>query len=73
MIAKNYQIEPPPKDKGSEPLFRVVYVIDVNALNALEAAKLTHQIMADPDSLAPVLEVIDQGGKVTKIDLSRNR
>jgi len=73
MIAKNYQIKPPPKDKGSEPLFRVMYVIDVNASSALRAAKLTHQIMTDPDSLAPVLEVIDQGGKVTKIDLSRNR
>jgi len=28
--------------------------------------------MTDPDSLAPVFDVIDQGGKVTKIDLSKS-
>jgi hypothetical protein len=72
MSSRNYQIEPPPKDRGSEPLFRVVYVIDVNALNALEAAKLTHQIMTDPDSLSPVLEVMDCKGTVVKIDLSKD-
>ena len=72
MSDKDYRIEPPPKDRGSEPLFRVVYVIDVNALNALEAAKLTHQIMTDPDSLSPVLEVMDCKGIVVKIDLSKD-
>jgi hypothetical protein len=72
MSSKDYRIEPPPKDRGSEPLFRVVYVIDVNALNALEAAKLTHQIMTDPDSLLPVLDVIDGCGKVVNIDLSKD-
>ena len=72
MSDKDYRIEPPPKDSGSEPLFRVVYVIDVNALNALEAAKLTHQIMTDPDSLSPVLEVMDCKGTVVKIDLSKD-
>ncbi|MFA6175045.1 MAG: hypothetical protein WC765_00530 [Phycisphaerae bacterium] len=71
MIAKNYQIEPPPRDKGSEPLFRVIYVIDVNASNALEAARLTHQIMTDPDSMLPVLEVIDWKGRVVTVDLSK--
>ena len=71
MSDKDYRIEPPPNDKGSEPLFRVVYVIDVSALNALEAAKLTHQIMTDPDSLSPVLEVMDCKGTVIKIDLSK--
>ena len=72
MSSRNYQIEPPPNDKGSQPLFRVVYVIDVSAPNALEAAKLTHQIMADPDSLSPVLEVMDCKGTVIKIDLSKD-
>ena len=72
MSSKDYRIEPPPKDRGSEPLFRVVYVIDVNALNALEAAKLTHQIMTDPDSMPPVLHIIDGCGKVVKIDLSKD-
>ena len=71
MSSRNYQIEPPPKDRGSEPLFRVVYVIDVSAPNALEAAKLTHQIMTDHDSLSPILEVMDCRGTVVKIDLSK--
>jgi len=66
---KVLQIMPPPKEKD---LYRVVYVIDVVADNPLEAAKKTHLIMTDPDSLAPVLEVVDQGSKVTKIDLSRS-
>ena len=69
MISKNIIIEPPPKEKD---LYRVVYVIDVNANSPLDAAKMTERIMTDPDSLAPVLEVVDQGGKVTKIDLSKS-
>lgn len=68
MSSKKFIIEPPPKEKG---LYRVVYVIDVNADSPLDAAKKTERIMTDPDSLAPVLEVVDQGGKVTKIDLSK--
>ena len=67
MSSKDFIIEPPPKEKD---LYRVIYVIDVSARNRLDAAKKTHKIMTDPDSLDPVLEVIDQGGKVTKIDLS---
>ena len=65
------QIAPPPKeDVGTEPLFRVVYVIDVNATNVQEAAKQTHETMTDPASLAPVLQVMDCEGKVVTIDLS---
>ena len=70
MISKIFIIEPPPKEKD---LYRVVYVIDVNADSPLDAAKMTERIMTNPDSLAPVLEVVDQGDKVTKIDLSRSR
>ena len=69
MSGRDYRIEPPPKEKD---LYRVVYVIDVNADSSLDAAKKTHQIMTDPNSLAPVLEVVDQSGKVAKIDLSKN-
>ncbi len=69
MSSKNFIIEPPPKEKD---LYRVVYVIDVNADSPLDAAKTTERIMTAPDSLAPVLEVVDQGGKVTKIDLSKS-
>ena len=70
MSSKNIIIEPPPKEKD---LYRVVYVIDVNADSPLDAAKMTERIMTNPDSLAPVLEVVDQGDKVTKIDLSKSR
>ena len=66
---KFMRIMPPPNEKD---LFRVVYVIDVGADNASTAAKLTHKIMADPDSIAPVLEVIDSSGKRVKIDLSKD-
>ena len=69
MSGKDYRIEPPPKEKG---LYRVVYVIDIGAESPFDAAKKTHEIMADPDSIAPVLEVVDQGGKVTKIDLNKS-
>ena len=69
MSQKNFEIEPLPKEKD---LYRVVYVIDIGADSPLDAAKKTHEIMTDPDSLAPVLEIVDQGGKVTKIDLSKS-
>ena len=69
-MSQAYHIQPPPAEKGDEPLFRVIYVIDVNAANPLEAARLAHQIMTDPDSMSPVLEVMDHKGNVEKIDLS---
>ena len=62
-------IDPPPEEKD---LYRVVYVIDVSADTVLTAARLVHRIMTDPDSLAPVLEVIDKEGKIRKIDLSKS-
>ena len=70
---KGLAIEPPHKEGGDEPLFRVVYVIDVNAASPTEAARQTHRIMTDPDSQPPVLEVIDHRGKVVSIDLSEER
>ena len=69
MSSKDFVIEPPPKEKD---LYRVVYVIDVSADSSLDAAKKTYEIMTDSDSLAPVLEVVDQSGKVTKLDLSKS-
>ena len=68
MSSKDYRIEPPPKEKN---LYRVVYVIDVEAANPKDAAKKTHKIMTARNSLAPVLEIINSEGKVTKIDLSK--
>ena len=67
------RIEPPPKERGDEPLFRVVYIIDVNARDVREAAEYTHRIMTDPESLRPVLHVIDSKGSSTKVDLSDDR
>jgi len=66
-------ISPPPKDSGEEPLFRVVYVIDVNADDIKAAAEYTHQIMADANSMLPVLQIIDHTGKTVTVDLSENR
>lgn len=62
-------IDPPQNEGGKEPLFRVVYVIDVNAKSPLRAAKEAHKFMIDPGS-GPVLEVIDHRGESTSIDLS---
>ena len=69
-MSKNYIIKPPPKDIGSQPLFRVVYAIDVDAADEMQAVKKAYQIMRDEDSLAPILTVIDSGGTATQIDLS---
>ena len=63
-------IEPPPKDAGPERLFRVVYVIDINAMNPKQAAERAHEIMKDPQSMRPVLDIIDSGGRQTRVDLS---
>ncbi|MBN2272136.1 MAG: hypothetical protein JXN61_16095 [Sedimentisphaerales bacterium] len=71
MRKKKFTIEPPPRESGPERLYRVVYIIDVNAADPKEAAGFTHQIMTDPDSLPPVLHVIDEVGKSVKIDLSK--
>ncbi len=63
----------PPKDNGEHPLFRVVYIIDVNACDAQEAADYTHRIMSDPASMPPILHVFDHEGNCTIIDLSEDK
>lgn len=63
-------IGPPPEDHSEQPLFRVVYTIDVYADDPRSAAEDTHRIMTDPESMPPVLQVIDHTGKCTTIDLS---
>lgn len=63
-------VTPPLRETDAEPLWRVVYVIDVPGRDAQAAARLAHQIMTYPDSLAPVLDIIDGRGKVVRIDLS---
>jgi len=64
-------IEPPHNESGDEPLYRVVYAIDVNAAGPLKAARQAYVIMAAPESQPPVLEVIDHRGKSISIDLSQ--
>jgi hypothetical protein len=63
-------IEPPPKETGLERLYRVVYVIDVNAMNPRQAAERAYELMKDPASMRPVLEIIDSSGRQTRVDLS---
>ena len=69
---KGLKIDPPPKENGDEPLFRVVYIIDVNSPDAHEAAEYVHRIMTDPDSMRPVLHVLCSSGVQTVIDLSED-
>ena len=69
--SKGLTIEPPPKETGPEPLYRVVSVIDVNAPNARQAAERAHQIMGDPQSMRPVLDILDADGRWTQVDLSQ--
>jgi len=72
MVYQGLKIDPPPKENSQVPLYRVVYTIDVGAKNAHQAAEQTHIIMTDPDSMRPVLNVIDSNGVHAKVDLSEN-
>ncbi|MFC1766655.1 hypothetical protein ACFL6U_31835 [Planctomycetota bacterium] len=67
-LCRGLHIEPPPQENN---IYRVVYVIDVWATDLEAAARKTYKIMIDPDSLAPVLHVIDPQGHETTIDLSQ--
>jgi hypothetical protein len=69
-LAKGFTIEPPPQEIGPERLYRVVYMIDVNARNAQQAAERAYDLMKDPQSMRPVLDVIDANGRRTRVDLS---
>jgi len=71
-MCEGLKIGPAPEEIGDEPSFRVVYMIDVNAGDVREAARYAHRIMTDPDSLRPVLHIIDSKGSVTEVDLSKN-
>jgi hypothetical protein len=50
MSSKDYRIEPPPKDKGKEPLFRVIYAIDVGAADERKAAETAWHVRASKTS-----------------------
>lgn len=70
MSSKDYRISPPPEERGGQPLYRVVYVIDVGAADERKAAEAAWQMMRAEDAFAPVLVVIDSEGKQIKFDLS---
>jgi len=55
-------LSPPPRETGPEPLYRVFY--------PRQAALRVHQIMIDPTSILPVLDIFDADGRWTRIDLS---
>ena len=70
-MKKGLHIQPPPKD--SDPVFRVVYVIDVGARDIVEAAWTAYRMMIASDSMPPIVEVIDNRGNKVRIDLSQSR
>jgi hypothetical protein len=69
--SKRLTIEPPPKEAGPESLYRAVYVIDIGAKSPRQAAKRAHTLMQDPDSMPPVLDILDSTGRRTRVDLSK--
>jgi len=70
MKSKDYRISTPPKDKGKEPLFRVIYAIDVGAADERKAAETAWQMMRAEDAFEPIMIILDSDGKQTKLDLS---
>lgn len=69
----DYRIKPPPEEKGSEKLYRVVYTIDVSGRNPRQAAVTAWQMMRYKDAYRPVLIVIDDKGKKVSLDLSQQQ
>ena len=57
--------------KTKNSMFRVTYSIDIEAKTELEAAKQVYQIMQDPKSFKPILDVKNSKRKTTRIDLSK--
>jgi hypothetical protein len=48
----------------------MVSIIDVNAADAREAAVFTYRIMSDPESVLPVLKLIDHADTTVTVDMS---
>ena len=71
-VGRNISIPPPPTEKGGQPLYRVVFVIDLPAAGPDSAAQQAQDMMSDPDSWPPVLQVIDHRGRTTTVDLAHH-
>ena len=69
-LALGHLVPAPPRKSGSHPLWRVIYTIDVTAADAGKAALAAQQMMQDPQSWLPVLDVMDSQGDVRRIDLA---
>lgn len=69
-LAPPYRVDPPPKTPDSEPLWRTIYIIDVHGVDIEQAAKTAFQIVKDPASWSPILDIMDSNGVVNRIDLS---
>jgi len=67
--SKRLMIGLPPTEAGPELLYRVVYMIDINAENPRQAAERVHMLMQDAESMPPVLDVLDSHGRCTRVDL----
>ena len=67
--SKRLMIGPPPTEAGLEPLYRVVYMIDINAKDPRQAAERVHMLMQDTESMPPVLDVLDAHGRRPRVDL----
>jgi len=63
----------PLAEKKPAPIWLVVYTIDVIAADAPAAAAVAYQFMKDPESLPPVLDIIDGQGKVMRVDLAETQ
>ena len=70
MENKGYHIDPPPKENGDQPLFRVVYTIDVGACDVKEAAHTALEMIRAKYTCDPILVILDSEGKQTALDLS---
>ena len=70
MENKGYNIDPPPKENGDEPLFRVVYSIDVSASDEKQAALTALEMIRAKYTCDPILVILDSEGKQTTLDLS---
>ena len=70
MRSPGLQILPPPREEGAEPLYRVVYVIDVSGNDSHGAAREAYEMMSAPDSMLPVLHVLDYDGGDIIVDLA---
>ncbi len=72
MRSPGLQILPPPKEESPQPLYRVVYVIDVGGRDSRQAAQAAYEMMSAPDSMRPVLHALDADGRDTILDLAED-